>query len=705
MSRAAAFLALLVVVVAPASRAAESPTPFDDAAALWHMSSLKNAAPGGDDLAVRGNVGIGVELTGDERHASVLRGGDGRAARFDGGYLDAGGGPDGRLNLKANAFTLCIRLRDPSGRWMAPLFSKHGGHDKLVYNLFSHDFGAGKVIGFEIGTERTRGMTQVSVPLSIIGETDWHDIICRYNGAKLQLFVDGVWMDEEFPMGPLRQGNTEPCLIGAESVGGAVKSGWRGLVDHAALWSRALSDAEIEALSGGAREVASKKLKYLGPLPSMQYFRPHNRFNVGDTLPFFHDGTFHFYYLLDRGHHSAKGGKGAHQWAHVSSRDLINWTEHPLAVPITREEEGSICTGSMFFHDGVWYAFYATRLIGKGEQISVATGRDGIHFTKIQPDPLFTADAKYHNGFRDPHVFRDDQTGLFHMLISTMLKDGNRGCLAHYTSRDLKKWIEAEPFLIEGKEVPECPDYFRWNGRYYLIFSFGQVARYRMSTGPLGPWEKPKLDILDGGAARVMKTAAFTGNRRIGTASIWPFGYAGWAVFRELVQNPDGTLGSRFVPEMIPPSGEPASLTFTPLGDGAAGDAQAVRLRAVDGSTQAMLTGLPRNARIQLRISAKAASLGLRLRASLDKPETHEIRIIPGQRRLSVIGGQSISLDGDLDKPITLDIILKDQILDLCINQQQTLVNWVPDLRGDRLIFFAGNGGAIFEQISVRPLR
>ena len=33
-----------------------------------------------------------------------------------------------------------------------------------------------------------------------------------------------------------------------------------------------------------------------------------------------------------------------------------------------------------------------------------------------------------------------------------------------------------------------------------------------------------------------MKTAAFTGNRRIGTASIWPQGYAGWAIFRELVQ-------------------------------------------------------------------------------------------------------------------------------------------------------------------------
>ena len=124
---------------------------------------------------------------------------------------------NGKLNLKGNAFTLCARLRDPEGNWMAPLFSKHGGHTNLVYNLFSHDFGQGQVIGFELGTDGTKGMTQVSVPLAMIGEREWHDLVCRYDGAKLQIFVDGVWMDEGFPMGALRQGNREPCLIGAES--------------------------------------------------------------------------------------------------------------------------------------------------------------------------------------------------------------------------------------------------------------------------------------------------------------------------------------------------------------------------------------------------------------------------------------------------------------------------------------------------------
>ncbi len=705
MTRAICIAAFIHLFVAGLVVAAEGKAPFADAAAVWHMRDARDSASPGAELTPHGDARVGVELTGADRDASLARGGDGRVAQLDGGYLDAGQGDKGKLNVKGTAFTLCARLRDTGGNWMAPLFSKHGGHEKLVYNLFSHDFGAGKVIGFELGTDATKGVTQVTVPLAMIGAKDWHDIVCRFDGATLQMFVDGVWMDEGFPMGSLRQGNTDSCFIGAESKDDAIKSGWHGLVDHIAVWTRALSDAEIETLSGGAGPIAAKKLQYLGPLPSMQYFRPHNQFNVGDTLPFFHDGTFHFYYLLDRGHHSAKGGKGAHQWAHASSRDLIQWTEHPLAVPITRQEEGSICTGSMFFHDATYYAFYATRVIGKGEQLSLATGNDGIHFVKTEPNPLFITDAKYVNGFRDPHIFRDEKTGLFHMLVSTMLKEGNRGCLAQYTSKDLKTWDEVEPFLVQGKEVPECPDYFQWNGWYYLLFSNGQVAHYRMSKQPLGPWERPATDTIDGAAARVMKTAAFTGNRRIGTASIWPKGYAGWAVFRELVQNADGTLGSKFVSEMIPATGAPAALEFKSLGDGVTGDATQVRLRSVEGKTQASLSGLPKNGRVQMRIDAKAASFGLRLRATADKGDSHELRFTPADRKVSVTGGKSLTSVANLDQPFTLDIILKDSILDVSIGQQHTLVNWVPELGGDRLILFVEKGEAGFERISVSPLQ
>jgi beta-fructofuranosidase len=677
-----------------------SPSPFDDAVAVWHFADLQDAARR-NELKIVGEAKVGVRLGDAERQDSLSRGGDGAVAQIDGGYLDAGQGTGGALNVKGSVFTLYVRLRSPSGAWGGPLFSKHDGHDKLDYNLFSSE----TAIGFELGTQRTPKMTQVQVPVARIGPADWHDLVCRYDGAKLRMFVDGVWVDEGFPMGPLREGNTAPCLVGAESVDGAVKSGWKGQIDHVALWGRALSDAEIERLAGGAEAVAVRARKYLGELPSMQYYKPPDPFNIGDTLPFFHDGVFHFYYLLDRGHHVAKNGLGAHQWAHASSTDLVHWQGHPLAVPITDEGEGSICTGSMFFHAGTFYAFYATRGTDRGERLSLATGTDGIRFEKTQPNPFLVPGPRYAHGFRDPHVFRDARTGLFHLIVSTALREGGRACLAQYVSKDLKAWEETEPFLVEEKkEVPECPDYFEWNGRYYLIFSYGQVARYRMSKDPLGPWTKPAVEVIDGGAARVIKTAAFTGNRRIATASVWPQGYAGWAVFRELVQNPDGTLGSAFVREMIPRCGESIAMQFKALEGGATGDGRAVRLEAPEGRASAALTPLPPDARVRLRVDGAAEALVLNLRASDADARGVEVRILPVEKRVAVTGGSRLADVDGLDKPFTLDIVLKDRILDLCLNGQRTLVSRVAAAKGDRLVLSAEKGRVAWYAIEVSPL-
>ena len=154
------------------------------------------------------------------------------------------------------------------------------------------------------------------------------------------------------------------------------------------------------------------------------YFKPAQKTRfAGDCMPFFHDGVFHLYYLLDEGHHSALGGLGGHQWAHASSSDLIRWTHHhPLAIAITDEWEGSICTGSTFFHGGTYYGFYATRWRDRTQHLSLATSTDGIHFTKTQPNPLASPPPGYNPyDYRDPFVFLNDQTGLFHMLVTASL--------------------------------------------------------------------------------------------------------------------------------------------------------------------------------------------------------------------------------------------------------------------------------------------
>jgi len=180
-----------------------------------------------------------------------------------------------------------------------------------------------------------------------------------------------------------------------------------------------------------------------------------------------------------------------------------------------------------------------------------ATSEDGVKFAKQAPFAWLTSPYQPQSA-RDPLVFRDEATGDFHLLATTSLVTGG-GCLAHLVSRDFRLWEQRGPFVELGyAEEPECPDYFEWHGWYYLIFSIKGTARYRLSRHPLGPWQTPAVDTFGEPAGIVMKTAAFTGDRRIGAAFVprKPGEYGGRVLFREIIQYADGTLGTKWPAEL-----------------------------------------------------------------------------------------------------------------------------------------------------------
>lgn len=285
---------------------------------------------------------------------------------------------------------------------------------------------------------------------------------------------------------------------------------------------------------------------------------------AGDCMPFKRNDRYCLYYLFDRRGHRSKGGLGAHQWAQISSADLRTWTVHPMAVSITDQLEGSICTGSLLQKGTLWYAFYAVRMSDESAaKLTWATSEDGVRFTKSSGAVMLTTPYEPVSA-RDPMVFQDE-AGLYHMLVTTNLVTSNpfkaggqryQGCLAHLTSTDLDKWKQHdEPFYVPGyADQPECTDYFKWNGWYYLITSHHAIARYRLSRTPFGPWTKPRYDLLDALEVQVPKTAAFGNDRRLSTGFLarYPRTYAGDAVTHELFQRQDGTLGVQFVKEMLP---------------------------------------------------------------------------------------------------------------------------------------------------------
>ncbi len=223
----------------------------------------------------------------------------------------------------------------------------------------------------------------------------------------------------------------------------------------------------------------------------MQYFKPPTPYFVGDPMPFYHDGVFHLYYLQDENHHQALGGLGGHQWAHASTTDLVHWDHHPLAIPITEDWEGSICTGSVFFNEGVFYGFHAVRKPDYTQHLCLAVSQDGIHFRKVEPRPFASPGDDFNPlDYRDPCIFQDPDSGEFQMLVTASLKhpplQQRGGCLMRLSSSDLNSWNVREPFLFASGDpgnpsVPECPDFFFWNGWYYLLFSLNGMAHYRMS--------------------------------------------------------------------------------------------------------------------------------------------------------------------------------------------------------------------------------
>lgn len=529
------------------------------------------------------------------------------------------------------------------------------------------------------------GLLRVAAPVDWIGRDGWHEFVVRFNGPNLELFVDGVLVDEEWPHGELRH-FTGPFVVGPD---------FSGEIAHVAIWDRALTDAEIGRGPAAGGPVAG----------SLQYWRPpgYNQF-VGDCMPFFHDGTLHFFYLADRRHHQSKWATGAHQFGHLSTRDLVHWTQHPLALAITAQAEGSLGTGNCYFHDGTYYLYWiahSRRLPfvdarDHEDNIYVATSTDGIHFTK-QPGPWLRLGYQT-GGDINPFVFWDAVNRRHLMVIGGDAK--HLAGIQRFESTDLKTWRKSDA-LPSVSHLGVCPSYLEWNGWHYVAswslplaywLSNEPPAHDRFRLAPVGLDETVVVPML----------VPFTGNRALLVGfRCYQDGYASQAVFRELVQHPDGTLTTKWVPEMIPPTGPPLAV--------------AGKLRVENGA--ASLANLPRACRISCRVvpDPGASGFGIGLRANAEFTSGYELRFVPEQqalemrdtpggapRRPHTINNQPEVITG-LDRPFDLDIIVKEDFFDLCLDNRLTKIH--PLLAGgDHLLFFCGRGGVTFEKILVRPL-
>lgn len=241
------------------------------------------------------------------------------------------------------------------------------------------------------------------------------------------------------------------------------------------------------------------------------HFRPNNT-KAGDAIPFYHEGDYHVFYMRDN------------NWAHIVSRDLVNWKELPDAIKPGADSlgpDGEGCwTGSIVEHQELFYLFYTGKngRDPKGDQkVMLATSKDLIHWTK-EPRHTFYADGNFywnktlngaiddrqhyhHQAFRDPDVFWNKEKAEWWMLLHAIVPDGSSPAMGLYTSKDLVNWKPSKPLLVYPRELSgDCPFVFPSKGKWFLNFA---DYHYKTASQPEGPYDSVKT--FDCGDLRVPK--------------------------------------------------------------------------------------------------------------------------------------------------------------------------------------------------------
>ncbi len=386
-------------------------------------------------------------------------------------------------------------------------------------------------------TPRPRAIT-LSVPVSKLTPGISHDIVVNYTGKEVSLYIDGHLYDSDFPIGTPATGK------------------------HLAKVATNRMDVKFytPALTPVRSETPTADIP--------QYWTPpFDNAWVGDVVACYFNGRYHIFYLFDRRGHQSKFGNGGHYFEHLSTPDLVNWTEHEAAVPIDKQWE-TLGTGTPFVNDGelcLSYGLHTTRLFPyerttlpgmKADFDSLGYTRAICYDTISGSVPAGATYAVSHDGgntFEKSHK-------LFHFCENPSIYTdslGNLMMLANYGARGTWQsdslnggWRGVNADFPPGGD---CTFPFRAGNRDYVIGGFS------------GLWSKPAgapvtefRDMVKEGkdcynGLSVPAVTTLPDGRLLMSGWLKMQNWGGALVTHEIITDGnDGSLGSRWVDELIP---------------------------------------------------------------------------------------------------------------------------------------------------------
>lgn len=477
------------------------------------------------------------------------------------------------------------------------------------------------------------------------------------------------------------------------------------------------------------------------------FYAPQDGF-VGDVIPFWHDGEFWLYYLLDR--HPGEGTP----WRLVRTRDFVDFVD--AGVGLTNGDASCddfhAYTGSIVEVDGAHHLFYTgqnpkivVETTGAPRQVVMhAVSRDGMSSWEKRPEDTFAAPGDRYDpaDWRDPFVFRPVPDGPWRMLVAARHLTGpsrRRGLVAQCVSWDLQSWEVTEPFWDPALYVThECPDVFAMGEWWYLVYSeFSErfATRYRVSRSPLGPWHVPAGTdgSLDARAFYAAKTAADeNGSRyafgwiptRVGLCDDGAWEWAGDLAVHEVVQREDGTLDLRLPGSIRNSFIEQADVGISPVLGAWSGIDGGWRVSAAAGHACAVGDELPDQylLSVDIDVTEGTSAAGIVLRAGQDGDEGYAIRLEPRNGRMTfdrwprkTTGEAQWQISGDvpqvleLERPADLssgthrlEVLVDGTAFCAYLDDRVAMSGRMYDRRDGGLGLFVTEGHAIFTDVRIR---
>jgi sucrose-6-phosphate hydrolase SacC (GH32 family) len=247
-----------------------------------------------------------------------------------------------------------------------------------------------------------------------------------------------------------------------------------GLLRDVRIFDSGLSRTAVESILNESRPDSAPDLEINGTWcgddvhrPAYHALPPRAWTNEPHGLVRF-GGRYHLFYQKD-----ANGPFWGHiNWGHMTSDDLYQWTEMPVALSPEAGPDSEGCwSGSVIEHGGNLAILY-TGGDGKRASICMARSHDGVSFSKHPGNPVIAQPPSGHNfpEFRDPFVWREEDT--FYMIIGSAIKDVGGAALL-YRSKDLINWEYKKPLLVGDRESSgvfwEMPVFFRAGDERVLI--------------------------------------------------------------------------------------------------------------------------------------------------------------------------------------------------------------------------------------------